>query len=88
MVTEVAKLVCDLWHESHFETPVVTGICVVVLDTAEVLPLWQVSQVPVPTALAGRWVYCTLSQLLVDLWQLSQTVTPVCVLVLGLGVKP
>lgn len=88
MVTEVAKLVWDLWQESHLETPVVTGMCVVPLLTADVLPLWQVSQVPVPTALAGRCVYCTLNQLLVDLWQLSQTVTPVCVLVLGLGVKP
>jgi hypothetical protein len=55
---------------------------------AEVLPLWQVSQVPVPTALAGKWVYCTLSQLLVDLWQLSHTVTPVCVAVFGLAVNP
>jgi hypothetical protein len=55
-----------------------------------VLPLWQVSQVPVPTALAGEWVNLTpLDQLVVDEWQLSQLpVTVACVAVAGLEVKP
>jgi len=39
--------------------------------------------------LAGEWVYCTLSQLLVDRWQLSQLpVTEACVVVAGLLVRP
>lgn len=59
------------------------------LETALLVPLWQVSQVPVPTALAGEWAYCTLSQLLVERWQLSQVpVTEVCVAVAGLLVSP
>ena len=54
MVTAVAKDVCDLWHESHLAVPEVIGMCVAGLPMA-VLPLWQVSQVPVPTALAAEW---------------------------------
>jgi hypothetical protein len=89
MVTAAAKLTCDLWHESHLAVPAGTGIWVAGLDTALVLPLWQVSQVPVPTALAAEWVYCTLSQLLVERWQLSQfPVIVVWVDVAGLLVKP
>jgi hypothetical protein len=59
------------------------------LETALLLPLWQVSQVPVPTAFAGAWVYVTLSQLLLERWQLSQLpVTAEWVAVAGLLVKP
>ncbi len=87
MVTEVAKLVCDLWHESHLDTPVITGMCVADFPSADD-PLWQVSQVPVPTALTAEWANCTLDQLAVDLWQVSHTVAPVCVALLGLNVKP
>jgi hypothetical protein len=46
--------------------------------------LWQVSQVPVPTALAGECAKVTVSQLVVERWQPSQAVTPTCVVVLGL----
>lgn len=89
MVTAVANRTCDLWQESHLAMPAGTGICVAGLETALVLPLWQVSQVPVPTALAAAWVYCTLNQLEVERWQLSHVpVTPVCVDVAGLLVKP
>ena len=87
IVVDAAKLTCEVWHESHFAVATVTGMCVAGLLTAEVVPLWQVSQVPVPTALAAAWVYFTpLVQLLVELWQLSHTVTPVCVAVAGLPV--
>jgi hypothetical protein len=64
-------------------------MCTADLATAVVEPLWQVSQVPVPTAFAAAWVYFTpLVQLVVDEWQDSQTVTPLCVAVLGLAVSP
>jgi len=89
IVTDVANRTCDLWQESHLAIPTGTGIWVGGLETAVVLPLWQVSQVPVPTALAGACVYVTLSQLLVERWQLSQLpVTAECVAVAGLLVKP
>jgi hypothetical protein len=88
-VTLLAKLICERWHESHFAMPAGTGMCVDGFETALVLPLWQLSQVPVPTALASACVYCTLSQLLVDLWQLSQLpVTVAWVMVDGLLVRP
>jgi hypothetical protein len=59
------------------------------LALALVLPLWQVSQVPVPTALAAAWVNWTLCQLLVERWQLSQfDVTVLCVAVAGMLVNP
>ena len=46
---------------------------------ADVEPLWQVSQVPVPTALAAECANVTPEvQLVVELWQLSHTVAPVC----------
>jgi hypothetical protein len=62
-------------------------MCTVDLATAEVEPLWQVSHVPVPTALAAAWVYFTpLGQLVVELWQVSHTVTPLWMVVLGLPV--
>jgi hypothetical protein len=89
MVTAVENLTCERWQESHLAIPAGTGMCVAGLETALVLPLWQVSQVPVPTALAGACVYCTLNQLEVDRWQLSQLpVTPVWVDVAGLLVNP
>ena len=44
-------------------------MCVAVLPLA-VLPLWQVSQVPVPTALAGECAKLTVCQLVALLWQL------------------
>ena len=89
MVTEVAKLTCERWQESHLAVPAGTGMCVAGLDFALLLPLWQLSQVPVPTALAGAWAYCTLSQLLVERWQLSQLpVTLAWIGVAGLEVRP
>jgi hypothetical protein len=89
MVTDVAKLTCERWQESHFAIPAGIGMWVAFLETALVLPLWQLSQVPVPKALAGAWVYCTLSQLLVERWQLSQfPVTVEWVAEAGLLVKP
>lgn len=83
IVTAVAKLVCERWQESHFATPAGTGMWVAGLPLADV-PLWQVSQVPVPTAFAGEWVNTTVNQLAVDLWQLSQPlVIALCVTLLG-----
>jgi hypothetical protein len=88
-VTEAVKLTWERWQESHLAIPAGMGMCLADLETALVLPLWQLSHVPVPTALAGAWVYCTLSQLLLDLWQLSQfPVTVACVAVAGLVVNP
>lgn len=81
MVTADAKLVCERWHESHLAVPMLTGMCVAGLPLA-VLPLWQVSQVPVPTALAAEWANTTVNQLAVDLWQLSQPLTMVLWVVL------
>ncbi len=74
---------------SHLVGPVVTGMCAACLPLA-VVPLWQVSHVPVPTALAAECAYTTpLVQLVVDLWQLSQLpVTEECTVVLGLPVTP
>jgi hypothetical protein len=72
IVTDREKRTCDRWQESHLASPTGTGMWVAGFETALVLPLWQLSQVPVPTALAAECVYCTLAQLLVDLWQLSQ----------------
>jgi hypothetical protein len=57
MVIELVKLTCDLWQESHLAMPAGTGMWVGPFLTAVVLPLWQVSQVPVPMALAGAWAY-------------------------------
>ena len=53
IVVALAQLDCERWQPSHFVGPVVTGMCVAGLPLA-VLPLWQVSQVPVPTAFAGE----------------------------------
>ena len=84
IVTAVAKLACDRWHESHLAAAAVIGMCVAGLPLA-VVPLWQVSQVPVPTALAAECAKVTVLQLVVDLWQLSQPpVTPLCVACRGL----
>mgnify|MGYP003529892569 CR=1 FL=1 len=83
IVTEVAKLAWERWHESHLAAPAGTGMCVVDLPLA-VLPLWQVSHVPVPTALAAECAKVTVAQLVVDLWQLSQLpVTVAWVALLG-----
>jgi hypothetical protein len=71
MLIAVFHAACDRWQESQRAGPAGTGMCAALLPVA-VLPLWQVSQVPVPTALAGEWVKLTVPQLLVDLWQLSQ----------------
>ena len=89
MVMAVAKLVCERWQESHFAIPAGTGMWPLGFPRAEV-PLWQVSQVPVPTALAGECEKTTLvSQLTVDRWQDSQfPVTALCVGVAGLLVRP
>ena len=88
MRTDVANATCELWQESHLVGPVVTGTWVADLPNA-LVPLWQVSQVPVPTALAAEWVYCTLSQLVVERWQDSQLpVTEAWVAVAGLEVSP
>ena len=59
-------------------------MCVAGLPLA-VVPLWQVSQVPVPTALAGECAKVTVDHEAVDLWQPSQLpVTLLCVAVVGL----
>jgi hypothetical protein len=83
IVVAVLQLACDLWHESHLVAPVVTGTWVAGLPLAA-LPLWQVSQVPLPTALAGVCAKLTELQLEADLWQLSHTVTPAWTVVFGL----
>ena len=36
IVTAVAKLACERWHESHLVAPVVTGMCATVLPVAAV----------------------------------------------------
>ncbi len=87
-MTELAKLTWERWHESHLATPAGTGMWVAGLPRA-VTPLWQVSQVPVPTALAGLCVNCTLSQLAVERWQASQLpVMAAWVVLAGLAVRP
>jgi hypothetical protein len=63
-------------------------MCTADFATAEVDPLWQVSQVPVPTALATGWTNLALAQLVVDEWQPSHDVTPLWVVVFGLDVNP
>ena len=78
-----AKLACERWHESHLATPPTTGMCVAGFPLADV-PLWQLSQVPVPTAFAGECANTTVNQLADDRWQLSQFVTPTWTGVLGL----
>ena len=83
MVTAVRKLACERWQESHRATPVVIGMWPVDLPPA-VAPLWQVSQVPVPTALAAWCTKLADVQELTEVWQLSQVVTPAWTGVFGL----
>jgi hypothetical protein len=83
MLTEVPKLLCERWHESHLLAPVVTGMCDAGLPVA-VLPLWQESQVPVPTALAAEWAKLADDQLDVERWQLSHAVTEAWIVLEGL----
>jgi hypothetical protein len=84
MVTEVAN---SLVNGGRSQLAVLsTGMCAAGFNFALLLPLRQLSP---PTALAGAWAYCTLSQLLVERWQLSQLpVTLEWVAVAGLLAKP
>ena len=60
-------------------------MCVCVLPVA-VLPLWQLAQLV--AVVKVLWSTFAPVQLVVDLWQLSHTVTPAWIAVFGLLVRP
>jgi hypothetical protein len=69
-----------LWQVTQLVAPL--GMCVVFLPLAE-LPLWQ----PVQSVAALKLAWSTLAPLhdVLDLWQVSQTVCPAWIVVLGLA---
>src|SRR6185369_2300460 len=68
-----------LWQAMQFVVP--PGMWVALLPVAP-LPLWQLAQLV--AAVKPLWSTLAPSQLVVDLWQFSQTVWPACTAVVGL----
>src|SRR6185369_9273465 len=68
-----------LWQAMQFVVP--TGMWVALLPVAP-LPLWQLAQLV--AAVKPLWSTLAPNQLVVDLWQFSHTVWPLCTAVVGL----
>ena len=68
-----------LWHEKQLVPP--TGMCTAGLPVAAA-PLWQLLQLV--AALKVVWSTFAVFQLVVDRWQFSQVVWPMCIAVFGL----
>jgi len=89
----LATGICEWFHLAGFQPLVLwqltqltlVGMCVATLPVAA-LPLWQLEQFV--AAVNRLWSGLEPSQVLVDLWQFSQTVWPLWMAVVGRPVAP